>query len=66
MRIHSLSICPCVRALLCGNDMIITSKYEEGYACVLEAVKNGEVAMEILDKAVERILNMKINLGLIK
>ncbi len=57
---------PCVRALLCGNDMIITSKYEEGYACVLEAVNNGEVSMDILDKAVERILNMKINLGLIK
>lgn len=57
---------PCVRALLCGNDMIITSKYEDGYACVLEAVRNGEVKEEILNNAVKRIINMKINLGLIK
>lgn len=56
---------PCVRALLCGNDMIITSKYEEGYNCVLEAVKNKTVPQDVLDKAVERILVMKLNLGLI-
>ena len=57
---------PCVRALLCGNDMIITSKYEDGYKCVLEAVKDGTVSQDVLDSAVRRILKMKIDLHLIK
>lgn len=57
---------PCVRALLCGNDMIITSKYEEGYNCVLQAVKDGTVSKQVLDSAVRRILKMKFDLDIIK
>lgn len=57
---------PCVRALLCGNDMIITSKYEEGYNCILSAVKDGTVDRAILDGAVRRILKMKLDLDIIK
>ncbi len=57
---------PCVRALLCGNDMIITSKYEAGYHSILDAVADGTVPADILDAAVTRILNMKIKLGVIR
>lgn len=55
---------PCVRALLCGNDMIITSLFEEGYNCILNAVRNGAVPEERLDSAVRRILEMKSAIGL--
>ena len=55
---------PCVRALLCGNDMIITSLFEDGYNCILNAVKNGVVPMSRLDEAVRRILQMKRKIGL--
>ena len=55
---------PCVRALLCGNDMIITSLFEEGYNCILNAVENGAVPEERLDDAVSRILSMKRRIGL--
>lgn len=57
---------PCTRALLCGNDMIITSKYEDGYHALLENVNNGTVSMDILDSAVLRILKMKARLGIIR
>ena len=55
---------PCVRALLCGNDMIITAFFEDGYNCILNAVKNGVVPMSRLDEAVGRILCMKRKIGL--
>ena len=55
---------PCVRALLCGNDMIITSLFEEGYNCILNAVNNGAVPMSRLDEAVSRILRMKRSISL--
>ena len=55
---------PCVRALLCGNDMIITALFEEGYNHICEAVKNGFVPEERLDHAVARILEMKRGIGL--
>ncbi len=57
---------PCTRALLCGNDMIITSKYESGYRSILENVENGTIPMDVLDTSVTRILNMKITLGVIR
>ncbi len=55
---------PCVRALLCGNDMIITALFEEGYNHICEAVKNGIVPEDVLDGAVCRILEMKRRIGL--
>ncbi len=55
---------PCVRALLCGNDMIITAFFEDGINCICSAVENGIVPMSRLDEAVGRILEMKRKIGL--
>lgn len=55
---------PCVRALLCGNDMIITAAYEEGYERICDAVNNGYIPEERLNDAVCRILEMKRSIGL--
>lgn len=55
---------PCIRALLCGNDMLITAFFEEGYNCILAAVNNGAIPMSRLDEAVMRVLRMKKSIGL--
>lgn len=55
---------PCVRALMCGNDMIITALFEEGYHHICEAVKSEYVPESRLDDAVGRILQMKRRIGL--
>ena len=55
---------PCVRALMCGNDMIITSFFEQGIECLIQAVYDGAVPMSRLDDAVERILRMKMQIGI--
>ena len=55
---------PCVRALMCGNDMIITALFEEGYNSICDAVKCGYVPESRLDEAVGRILMMKRRIGL--
>ena len=55
---------PCVRALLCGNDMLISAYFEEGYECIVKAVKDGEIPVGRLDDAVGRILEMKRKIGI--
>ena len=55
---------PCVRALLCGNDMLISAYFEEGYECIVKAVKDGEIPVGRLDDAVGRILDMKRKIGI--
>lgn len=47
------------KAVLAGNDLLITTDYETGYNQILEAVKNGEISEEILDDAVYHVLKMK-------
>ena len=47
------------KAVLAGNDLLITTDYETGYNQILEAVKNGEISEEILDNAVYHVLKMK-------
>lgn len=47
------------KAVLAGNDLLITTDYETGYNQILEDVKNGEISEEILDNAVYHVLKMK-------
>lgn len=54
-----------VKAIECGNDMITTSNLPEQYEAVLEAVMSGRISMERIDESVLRILQYKIELGII-
>lgn len=56
---------PCVRALLCGNDLLITSHFEAGVSAVIDALKDGTLPEEVLDRAVYRVLTMKKNAGIL-
>lgn len=54
-----------VKAVLAGNDMILSTNYTVQYQAVLEAVNNGTISQEIVDEAVLRVLIWKRNLGII-
>lgn len=55
---------PEIIALNAGNDMLIVSNLEESFKIVLEALKTGELSESKLDKAVLKILEWKISMGL--
>jgi len=55
-----------VKAVLAGNDIIITSSLSEHYNAVIEAVNNGEIAQKAIYDSVVRILKWKIALGIIE
>lgn len=52
-------------AINAGNDMIITSNFEEMYDEVLNSVKENIISNETLDTAVTRIIAWKYQMGLL-
>ena len=55
-----------VLAVLAGNDILCTSEYTEQYDAVLAAVQSGRISQERLTQSVVRILQWKMDLGLIQ
>ncbi len=54
-----------VLAILAGNDILCSSEYKIQYPAVLDAVYSGRIPMEILDSAVERVIEWKMKIGII-
>lgn len=54
-----------VLAVLAGNDLLCSSEYSVQYPAVLEAVKSGRISEEHLNRSVLRVLQWKIDLGLL-
>ncbi|WP_291651414.1 glycoside hydrolase family 3 N-terminal domain-containing protein [Clostridium sp.] len=54
-----------VLAIIAGNDLIIASDFDLQIPSVLEAIKNGEIKEERINKSVLRILKLKFDLGII-
>jgi beta-N-acetylhexosaminidase len=54
-----------VLAVLAGNDMLISSDYQNQIPQVLAAVEDGTIPLDTLDTACARVLRAKIQLGLI-
>jgi beta-N-acetylhexosaminidase len=59
-------------ALLAGNDILLYSQYTpratlltDVYNCILNAITSGEIAEDVIDQKVLRILKLKIKYGLI-
>ena len=52
-------------ALLSGNDMIVTTDFEEQIAEVLNAVAEGRIEESVIDAACLRVLTAKLRLGLL-
>lgn len=57
---------PSVKAVLAGNDLIIVSDYEKSLNEIKEGINNGSISMELIDRAVVRIIAWKYYKGLIK
>ena len=54
-----------VLALLAGNDLIVTTDFEEQIPQVIDAVRSGVLSMDLVDQAVRRVLGWKYDLGLL-
>lgn len=54
-----------VAAVIAGNDMLISSDFVNQYNAVLSAVKNGTISKSRIKQSVMRIVQWKVNLGLI-
>ncbi len=54
-----------VSAVIAGSDMLISSDFVNQYNAVLSAVKNGTISKSRIRQSVMRIVQWKINLGLI-
>jgi len=57
---------PYVEAFLAGNDMLCTSDGEATYKALYAAVLDGRITEERLDESVLRILNAKIEYGIVE
>lgn len=55
-----------VQAILAGNDMIIADNYGGAYDKILEAVEDGTIPAETLEKAAMRVAAYKYSVGLLK
>ena len=55
-----------VLAVQAGNDLLCCTDFETQIPAVTAAVEKGEISEERIDESVQRILEMKISLGLIK
>lgn len=56
---------PAVTAVLAGNDLLLTADWKNEYANVLAAVNSGEIPVSRIDESVLRILNWKMDKGLV-
>ena len=54
-----------VLAVLAGNDLLCSTEYVTQYEAVLTAVLEGRIDIDTLNNAVRRVLQWKIDLGLI-
>jgi len=53
-----------IKAILAGNDLIITTDYEEGINSVKQAIKDGTIDKSLIDKLAFRVLAWKYYKGL--
>lgn len=53
-----------VKAILAGNDLIITTNYSSDIATIKSAINNGDISEDIIDKLCFRILAWKYYKGL--
>ncbi|WP_246019743.1 glycoside hydrolase family 3 protein [Bacilliculturomica massiliensis] len=54
-----------VLAVLAGNDLLCCTDFEVQIPAVIAAVHSGQISQERIDESVLRILELKINMGLI-
>lgn len=56
---------PVIQAILSGNDLIITTDYENDFKLIEESIKNGTISEDLINKLAFRVLAWKYYKGLI-
>ncbi|ALV21636.1 MAG: glycoside hydrolase family 3 N-terminal domain-containing protein [Carnobacterium sp.] len=54
-----------VKAIVAGNDIVVTSQYQTQIPAVVNAVSNGTISVERLDESLMRVLELKQKLSLL-
>ena len=57
---YTKNISAAVLAVLAGNDIILTSTFEEHIDAVIKAVDNNEIDMNLIEKAAKRVIAWKL------
>ncbi len=57
---------PAVAAVKAGNDLLCIAEYAEAISAILSAVQRGDITEARIDESVLRILDMKIDFGIIR
>lgn len=55
-----------VKAILAGNDLIITTDWESSMAGIKEATDNGRISSHLIDKLALRIISWKYYMGILR
>lgn len=55
-----------VQAIKAGNDLLCCSDFKTQISAAIQAVKSGEISIERVEESVLRILNWKLQLGIIQ
>ena len=55
-----------VKAVLAGNDLIITTDWESSMAGIKEATDNGRISSHLIDKLALRIISWKYYMGILR
>ena len=55
---------PAVKAILAGNDIIITTNYEESFNSIKEAVESNTISEELINEIAHKIISWKYSKGL--
>ena len=56
---------PNVKAVTSGNNLLITSDYKTSFNDILNAYNNNEISVDIIDKAVFKVLALKYSMGVL-
>lgn len=54
-----------VLSILAGNDLLISTDYQIQYPAVLSAVENGTIPMDLIHSAARRVLQWKLDMGIL-
>ena len=57
---YTKDVSPAVLAVLAGNDIIVTSTFEQHINELIEGIENNEVDMSLIEKAAKRVIAWKL------
>ena len=60
IKLYSGDYSPAIIAINAGNDILLTSQFDEHLSAAIDAVKNGTISVETINRACKRIIAWKL------